>query len=117
MAVHLPKQLLSEIKRSLVSSVRGPGLSYINLGTLAHRLKLIAMDFVLKPSFFTGPLRHTERKIQMKRTVMHVLIAAILVLVSGDRILHAQATASGSVAGTIVDKSQGVVTGAEVIIT
>src|SRR5260370_10468599 len=53
----------------------------------------------------------------MKRTVMHVLIAAILVLVSGDRILHAQATASGSVAGTIFDKSQAVITGAEVVIT
>src|ERR1700740_445062 len=116
MAVHLPKQLLSEIKRSLVSFFRGPGLSYINLGTLAHRLKLIAMDFVLKPSFLTGPLRHTERKIQMKRTVMHVLIAAILVLVSGDRILHAQATASAALQGTISDQSDAAIKGAKVAI-
>jgi outer membrane receptor protein involved in Fe transport len=48
---------------------------------------------------------------------MHLLVAAILVLALGNGSLHAQATASGTVVGTIFDKSQGVVAGAEVVIT
>src|SRR5258708_25392656 len=53
----------------------------------------------------------------MKRTFMHLLVAAILVLALGNGSLHAQATASGTVVGTIFDKSQAVVMGAEVVIT
>ncbi len=53
----------------------------------------------------------------MKRTFMHLLVAAILVLAVGNGSLHAQATASGTVVGTIFDKSQAVVMGAEVVIT
>jgi outer membrane receptor protein involved in Fe transport len=53
----------------------------------------------------------------MKRTSVYLLVAAILVLAVGNGNLHAQATASGTVVGTIFDKSQAVVTGAEVVIT
>ena len=53
----------------------------------------------------------------MKRTFMYVLVTAILVLAVGNGSLHAQATASGSVAGTVFDKSQSVIMGAEVVIT
>jgi len=53
----------------------------------------------------------------MKRTFTHLLIAAILVLAIGNGTLHAQATASGTIQGTVFDKSQAVVTGAEILIT
>src|SRR5258707_5857679 len=53
----------------------------------------------------------------MKRTFTHLLIATILVLAVGNGTLHAQATASGTIQGTIFDKSQAVVTGAEILIT
>src|SRR5258708_23459743 len=53
----------------------------------------------------------------MKRTFTHLLIAAILVLAVGNGTLHAQATASGTIQGTVFDKSQAVITGAEILIT
>jgi len=52
----------------------------------------------------------------MKRTFIHVLIAAILALAIGNGTLHAQATASGSIQGTITDKSKGVIEGSEVVV-
>src|SRR5258707_615028 len=53
----------------------------------------------------------------MKRTFTHLLIATILVLAVGNGTLHAQATASGTIQGTIFDKSQAVITGAEILLT
>ncbi|MCU1243659.1 MAG: TonB-dependent receptor, partial [Candidatus Acidoferrum typicum] len=52
----------------------------------------------------------------MKRTFTHLLIAAILVLAVGNETLHAQATASGSIQGTITDKSKGVIEGSQVVV-
>lgn len=52
----------------------------------------------------------------MKRTFTQLLIAAILVLTACNETLHAQATASGSIQGTITDKSKGVVEGSEVVV-
>ncbi len=53
----------------------------------------------------------------MKRTFTHLLIATILLLAVGNGTLHAQATASGTIQGTVFDKSQAVITGAEILIT
>ena len=52
----------------------------------------------------------------MRRTTLFALIAALAVLVSGS-VAFGQATASGTVEGTVLDKSQSSISGAEVVIT
>jgi hypothetical protein len=51
----------------------------------------------------------------MKRYVQLSIISLLIVL--GAANLFAQATASGTIQGTVVDKSQAVVTGASVVVT
>jgi carboxypeptidase family protein len=53
----------------------------------------------------------------MKRTFTYLLIATVLLLAVSNGTLHAQATASGTIQGTVFDKSQAVITGAEILIT
>src|SRR5438445_6832840 len=52
----------------------------------------------------------------MKRTLTYLLIATILLLAVGNGTLHAQATASGSIQGTVTDKSKGVIEGSQVVV-
>src|SRR5438270_7509500 len=52
----------------------------------------------------------------MRRITMFALIAALALLVASSA-TFGQATASGTVEGTVLDKSQSSVSGAEVVIT
>lgn len=52
----------------------------------------------------------------MRRTTLFALIAVLALLASGS-VAFGQATASGTVEGTVLDKSQSSISGAEVIIT
>ena len=53
----------------------------------------------------------------MKKTAVLFLMVAVCLLTLASPALYAQATASGTIQGTVLDKSQAVVTGAEVVVT
>src|SRR5256714_4114583 len=53
----------------------------------------------------------------MKKTAVLFLMVAVYLLTLASPALYAQPTASGTIQGTVLDKSQAVVTGAEVVVT
>src|SRR5256714_4647936 len=53
----------------------------------------------------------------MRKTAVVFLVVAVCLLTSASPALHAKATASGTILGTVLDKSQAVVTGADVVVT
>ena len=52
----------------------------------------------------------------MRKTAVVFLVVAVCLLTSASPALHAQATASGTILGTVLDKSQAVVTAADVVV-
>ena len=52
----------------------------------------------------------------MRRITLFMLIAA-LALLAGSSATFGQATASGTIQGTVLDKSESLITGAQVVIT
>src|SRR5256714_1572541 len=53
----------------------------------------------------------------MRKTAVVFLVVAVCLLTSASPALHAKATASGTILGTVLDKSQAVVAGADVVVT
>jgi hypothetical protein len=51
------------------------------------------------------------------RNVLSTIALAVVSVSLSSSVLHAQATASGTIQGTVVDQTQGVIQGAEVLIT
>jgi outer membrane receptor protein involved in Fe transport len=62
----------------------------------------------------TAATLHQEKRIEMKR-LTYLLLVAIFLLSLGSGNAYAQATASGTIQGTVTDKSGAVVSGAQVI--